>query len=83
MTWVTVFKELLIREENPSATKDAVASEEGGRVISELSWKLEEGPELVGEAREERGRERKCGESGEGEREREACGDGEGYLSQE
>lgn len=62
MTWVTVFKELLIREENPSATKDAIASEEGGRVLSELSWKLEEGPELVGEAREERGRERKCGE---------------------
>lgn len=69
-----VFKELRIREESGLVTRDTVGSEEGGRVISGLSWKLE-GPEFVGEGREERGRGK-----GEGGREREACGDGEGYL---
>ena len=49
-----VFKELRIREESGLVTRDTIGSEEGGRVISGLSWKLE-GPDLVGEGREERG----------------------------
>lgn len=60
-----VFKELRIREESGLVTRDTIGSEEGGRVISGPSWKLE-GPEFVGEGREERGRGK--GEGGERER---------------